>query len=230
MGAGREFEGKSLNDALRAASAALGTVPQQLDYEVLADGRRGVFGLGSRLVRIWVDLPAGADPAPSATPDSVPGAPPTEDLAWADDRIRTVLHLMGLDLSAHVEAIAGGVRAQLSGPDRRVLVAREGEVIAALQFLLTRMARQSRPGVGRVLVECKGYRDPRDRDVISLAREAAREVARSGAPRQLAPMNPYERRLVHVTVQEFVGLASHSEGDGFLKSVEIRLAHAKGDA
>jgi len=230
MGTGREFEGKSLGEALRAAADALGRPPREIDYEVLAEGRRGMFGLGARRVRIWVDLPEGADPTAEPPADLVPGAPPAEDVAWADETIRTVLHRIGLEISVHTTVIAGGVRAELLGPDRKLLTARDGELLAALQFLLTRMARQTRPGVGRVVIECKGYRDQRDREVIGRARDAARHVARTGEMRTLGPMNPYERRLVHVTVQEFPGLATRSVGEGFLKTVEVLLAPAKGEA
>jgi spoIIIJ-associated protein len=230
MGAGREFEGKSLGEALRAAADALGRPAREIDYEVVAEGRRGMFGLGARRVRIWVDLPEGMDPAVASAQDLVPGAPPAEDVAWADETIRAVLHGIGLEISAHVTVIQGGVRAELAGPDRKLLTARDGELLAALQFLLTRMARQSRPGAGRIVIECRGYRDQRDREVIGRAREAARHVASTGELRALGPMNPYERRLVHVTVQEFPGLATRSVGEGFLKSVEILLAPSKGEA
>ena len=54
-----------------------------------------------------------------------------------------------------------------------------------------------------------------------MVREAAAQVARSGQPRRLHAMNPYERRVVHMTVRELRGLTTVSEGDGFLKRVRV---------
>lgn len=227
MGAGREFEGKSLHEALRAAATALGGRPESIRYEVLSEGRRGMFGLGARQVRIWVDHPDEEEERPAAP---LPGVPAAEDLAWADETIRAVLHGIGLDVALSTEAIAGGVRAELLGPDRRLLIARDAELLSAIQFLLNRMASRIRPGLGRVIIECKGYREQRDRQTISRAHGAAREVERSGSPVRLGPFNAYERRLVHMTVQEYPGLATRSEGDGFMKVVEIFLSPPKGEA
>ncbi len=230
MGAGREFEAKTLQDALRAAATAVGRPPDELEYEVLAEGRRGVLGLGHRSVRIWVELPDSADLLARSVDAVRPDGPPAEDVAWTEETIRSILRLMDLSLSIRIEPFAGGVRAELSGPDRQVLLARDGEVLVALQFLVGRMAQHGRPGAGRVQIDCKGHRDQRERELVARARAAAQQVAGTGAAQTLDEMNPYERRVVHLAVQEIPGLASRSLGDGFLKRVEISLASPRGEA
>jgi len=229
MGAGREFEAKTLHEALRAASLATGRSPQELDYEVLAEGRRGVFGLGQRRVRIWVELPEDAAPPSEAEPARA-GTPGAADVAWVDETLRAILNRMDFELSVHSEPMAGGVRSELAGPDRRRLLEREAEVLVALQYLIARMAHHDRPGAGRVQIDCKGYRDQRELELVERARAVAGEVARTGAARILEAMNPYERRLIHVTVQKLPGIASRSVGEGFLKRVEISLARHRGEA
>ena len=82
------------------------------------------------------------------------------------------------------------------------------------------MSRRAWPGVGRVMVG-DGRKNRRDEELIDEIREVAGQVARTGRSKKLHPMNPYERRLVHLTVREIGGLASRSEGDGFLKTVTV---------
>lgn len=230
MGAGREFEAKTLQEALRAAASAVGRPPDQLDYEVLAEGRRGVFGLGHRHVRIWVELPEGAELPAAALDPAIPGAPHADDVAWVEETILSIVRLMALNLTVQVDPFSGGVRAELSGPDRQVLIARDAEVLVALGFLVGRIAHHRRPGAGRVQIDCKGYHGQRERDIVARTRAAAREVAETGATRSFEEMNPYERRLIHLTIQERPGLSTRSVGDGFLKRVEIFLAAPRGEA
>ena len=223
----REFEGTGLEDALRSASAALGMAPDAFRYSIVEDGRRGLFGFGARRVRIRVRVePAERVESPAGPPAG------TEDRASISGSVvatvRELLGLMGLDLRAEAEAHEAAIRIVLDGPDRKLLTQREGELLGALQFVLNRMSRRAWPGAGHVLVECKGYRDRREEDVVELVREVARQVARTGRPKKLHSMNPYERRLVHLTVKEFPDLTSHSAGDGFLKQVTVAPASSRG--
>lgn len=234
MGTGREFEGKDLDQALRAASEALGAPPGELDYEVLAEGRRGVFGLGARSVRIWVDMPPPARQAHSASSPAQHHhqqqmkAP--ADTRWVEETLDRMFALMGLVLKIRTSGAGGGVRVELGGPDRRLLLARDGELLSALQCVLSRMARRAQPGAGRIQIECEGHQNRRDEELIELVREVAEQVSRTGQSRWLHPMNPYERRLAHVTVREIPGLTSRSEGTGFLKKVEVTLSEPRGRA
>jgi spoIIIJ-associated protein len=208
----REFEGDDLEGALRAAAAALGTTTDAVDYEVLEDGRRGVFGLGARRVRIAVQTPEPGGAARGETPDA------------ALATLRRMLELMRLDVTADAAPAGGGTRIELDGPDRDALTRNGGELLAALQMVLNRMGRRSWPEAGHVQLFCEGFHE--EESVADLAREVAEAVARTGHARKLQPMNPFERRIVHVTVGQFPGLATRSEGDGFLKRVVVeRVDH-----
>jgi spoIIIJ-associated protein len=222
MGAGREFEGRDLEDALSAASNVLGIPAEQIHYELLTEGRRGVFGLGARRVKIWVDL---SDATEGDSDDRA-----VLETAWAEDRLREILRLMQLDIALHAEATFEGPRIEIDGADRGLLLARDAELLEALQLVLNRMARKARPDAGRIRIECRDHRRRRDGEIVDLARDIARQVQTTGAPRLLRPMNPYERRLVHMTVQEYADLESWSEGSGFLKRVRVGLAEPRGRA
>jgi spoIIIJ-associated protein len=101
------------------------------------------------------------------------------------------------------------------------MLQRDSEVLFALQFLLNRMARRRWPGLGRIHLSCDAVQKRRDEELIELAREVAQQVARTGKPKLLPPLNAYERRLIHLTVREFDDLVSTSDGDGALKRVKI---------
>jgi spoIIIJ-associated protein len=227
----REFEGRDLDEAVRTAAAALGVPAAEVHYELLDEGRRGVFGLGARLVRIAVEVteaPAAPGPLESEAEEEAgePAArrPATSDLTAVETTVRRMLVLMGMKLEARVHPVEGGIRIELAGPDRKLLAQKDGELVSALQFLLNRMARRSWPDRGHIQIDCEGFRNKREEDLVELAREVARQVARTGRPKRLHSMNPYERRLVHLTVREFPGLTTRSEGEGFLKQVTVEPA------
>ncbi len=211
-----EFEGKDLAEALEAAAERLGAPVSSLRYEVLEEGRRGLLGLGGRPWRIRVAPRAGAAAGPV-------GDVPSSLL----QTVRQMLGLMGLEVAVSAGRSDSGVSLTLSGADSRALLARDGEVLQALQFLLNRMARRRWPEAGPIRLKCPGAgRSRRDDEIVELVREVAQQVVRTGRPRRLHPMNPYERRLAHLTVGEIPGLRSRSEGGGFLKRVVIeRAAH-----
>lgn len=234
MGDEREFEGRDLEEALGAASVALSLPRERFEFRIMEEGRRGLFGLGAKRVRILVTVPDEAAPAPE--PDEEPRAARPERAldpsapGVVEDTVRRMLAMMDLDLVARAEAAGDAVRVILDGADRRLLAQKDGELLNALQFLLNRMGRRAWPAVSHLVLECEGFQGRREEDLIKLTREVARQVARTGRPKKLHSMNPYERRLVHITVREFPELTSRSAGDGFLKQITVAPAGRGGEA
>jgi len=240
----REFEGKDLEEALANASAALGIPEEELHYEMLEAGRRGLLGLGVKNVHIRVKPPLEAElpqvesePAPRRKPDppapkkKTPRPETDEDDTAAtvdpvavravEETVRRIVEGVGLDLEIELEAQGGGLGLQMRGPDEKLLTAKNAELLGAFQLLLNRMARRSWPEVGRISVGANGPPRARDEELTAMVRKVAKQVARTGKTRRLRPMNAYERRLVHLTVREFGGLSSSSDGNGNLKRVRI---------
>jgi spoIIIJ-associated protein len=221
-----EFDGKDLGDALDAAAKALGRTASELDYEVLEGGRKGVFGLGAKPVRIRVatssvtDDEATAPARPSAV-RSMPAATPTNAVSAPGVALREILSMMDFDLHVDEARHDGTLELTLDGSDRKRLAARDGELLGALEFVLNRMGRRAWPEEPAVRLLCRGFRSERDDDLVDMVREAAAQVARSGQPHRLHAMNPYERRVVHMTVRELPGLTTVSEGEGFMKRVRV---------
>jgi len=145
---------------------------------------------------------------------SVPASPPASALSQ-------ILGKMGFELRVEEERKDGALELTLDGPDRKRLTAKDGELLSALEFVLHRMGRRGWPDEPPVRVVCRGFRSERDDELVDMVREAAAQVARSGLPQRLHAMNPYERRVVHMTIREHPGLTTVSEGDGFLKRVRV---------
>ena len=214
-----EYDGKDLEDALQAAAGALGKRPDELEYELLEGGRKGVFGLGAKPVRIRVTS-SPATGAKAATASSAV-APPETGAPGPAHELRDIVRLMGFDLTIEESRRDGSLELVVDGPDRKALTARDGELLTAIEFLLSRMGRRLWPDAPPLRLVCRGFRNERDVDLVELIREVATQVSRSGQPKRLHAMNAYERRVVHMTVREFEGLTTVSEGDGFLKRVRI---------
>lgn len=217
-----EFEGEDLDAALAEASRAVGRPVEELAWEVVDEGRKGVFGLGARSVRIRVaesaatpaaEAPAPPPPAPRVVEPSAPSG--------MVETFRRMIELTGYRADVCAIRHDGGWTLRVDGPDRKQLVKRDGELLEAYEFVLNRMGRRAWPDAGSLRVECDGFRDRRDGELVELARELAGSVARTGRPETIDDLNPYERRLVHITVRELEGIGSRSEGDGFLKCVWI---------
>ncbi len=223
------FEGKDLGQALNHAAEELGIPEAELHYEILEQGRRGLLGLGVKSVRIRVMPPLEGEP-PSLTgqplqePEEKPSrasAVVTETSRGVEKTAQRMIELMGLDLKVEASAQGDGVSLQLQGPDQKMLTSRNAELLSAIQFLLNRMSRRTWPDAGRIHVGCNGQTRRRDAELIALAKKVAQQVSSTGRTKKLQPMNAYERRLVHITVREFAGLTSSSDGVGALKRVRI---------
>src|SRR5262245_33781951 len=183
-----EFEGKDLADALHQASALLGVPEPEIDYEIVEQGRRGVFGLGAKSVRIRiVPSPAEAPAAPVvAVPSPAPVAPrverpePTgpeaEQVERAEQMLRKMLQLSGLRVEARRSGSPSEATFDLSGPDLELLQENDRELLAAYQFLLNRMGRRHWPGIERVQLGSPAQRRRRDDELIASAKVAARQV------------------------------------------------------
>lgn len=234
MAGEREFQGRTLEDAIAEAARFLAVAEAAVHYRLVDEGRLGVLGFGARPVRIAVEVPersASAPPAEAAKGPAprieVPRPPSEPDAAGVEpppalvETVRAILDSAGFAVEPSYTRDETGWSIRLEGEDEDLFLKRDAELLHALEFLLHRMARRGWPDTGPVRVRCGTERGGDDGEVAELAREVASVVARTGKPRKLHPMNPYERRIVHVTVREYPGLTSRSEGEGFLKRVTV---------
>jgi spoIIIJ-associated protein len=137
------------------------------------------------------------------------------------DFVKSTVAAMGLSLDANVEETPDGPRVDLDGEDSTVLVRRKGEALQALQHIANMVFRHRLGDQQRVIVDCQGFRRDKDAELRQMAKFLADRARQTGLEQQLGPLNPYERRIVHLTVAEEPAVDSHSVGDAFSKVVII---------
>jgi spoIIIJ-associated protein len=135
--------------------------------------------------------------------------------------VESVVGAMGLQLRVAAVPEPEALQIDLDGEDGGVLTRRGGEGLQALQHLLATAFRRQLGEEHRVVIDCMGFRREKDAELRKMARFTAEKALSMGAAQELGPLNPYERRLVHLTVSEMEGVSSESVGDAFLKTVII---------
>lgn len=108
-----------------------------------------------------------------------------------------------------------GIRLCVDTPTMGVLIGHRGETLDAMQYLTSLAVNRNRKeeGYTRVTLDTEGYREKREETLARLARKIAGQVKASGRPRELEPMNPYERRVLHASLQNNPYVVTHSEGE-----------------
>lgn len=104
-----------------------------------------------------------------------------------------------------------------------VLIGHRGETLDALQYLTSLCVNRARKAQGytRVTIDTEGYRDKREETLTRLARKVASQVKATGRSRTMEPMNPYERRVLHATLQSHPYVTTHSEGEEPFRRVVV---------
>jgi spoIIIJ-associated protein len=139
------------------------------------------------------------------------------------DFIQTVVTAMGVTLTTTLEETADGTRINLEGEDGGVLIRRGGEGLQALQHLVATAFRRQLGDDQRIVVDCNGFRKEKDAELGQMARHLTDKAKSSGVPQEMGPLNPYERRIVHMAVAEDPAGSSESIGDAFMKTVIISV-------
>jgi len=135
--------------------------------------------------------------------------------------VKDVVNAMGVALTVSVEETAEGTRINLEGEDGGVLVRRGGEGLQALQHIVATTFRKQLGDDNRIVIDCNGFRKDKDAELRQMARFVAEKARSSGVPQEMGPLNPYERRIVHLAIAEDPTVTSESIGDAFLKTVII---------
>jgi len=139
------------------------------------------------------------------------------------DFLNRVTAAFGITATVDVEETADGPRFNLTGEDAELLVRHRGEPLKALQHIVDSSYGRGFEGEKRVFVDALEYRKGKDIELRKMAKFLAEKARDSGLDQQLGPLNPYERRIVHMAVAEVPGVTTESVGDAFSKTVLIQL-------
>ena len=128
---------------------------------------------------------------------------------------------LGIKTPINVEQTDDGPRINLSGEEAELLALHRGEPLKALQHVVDMSFGRDLPDGKRIFVDALEYRKGKDVELRKMATFLAEKAKSSGMDQQLGPLNPYERRIVHMAVAEVPGVTTESVGDAFSKTVLI---------
>ncbi|MFZ2257072.1 MAG: RNA-binding cell elongation regulator Jag/EloR [Clostridiaceae bacterium] len=199
--------GKTLEDAIESAKVSLKCSIEQMEYQILEEGSKGILGFGAKPVVI------------SATKKQ------EEMTEKVKSFIRTVLDRMGLMAEIRVREEDENIKVNLAGPKMGLIIGYRGETLDALQYLTSLAVNKERShdDYKRVIIDTEGYREKREETLRNLAEKTAWKVSKYGKSIKLDPMNPYERRIIHSRLQDYPNVKTHSEGDEPFRKVVIEV-------
>jgi spoIIIJ-associated protein len=228
-----------VEEAIERGASELGLAREALDIEVLDEGGKGLFGLGTRQARVRLSLRVGParETAPSAAPPPAPAAAAAalEEGEEADEPLRVaseisleLLERMGIQ--ARVRAAWGEpdepddprpLLVDIRGSDLSILIGRKGETLQALQYITRLIVAKELGHSEAVVIDVEGYRERRERQLRQLARRMASQAVDSGRTMTLEPMSPAERRIIHIELRDHQSVRTESVGEGDRRKVTI---------
>jgi spoIIIJ-associated protein len=141
--------------------------------------------------------------------------------------VQDVVSAMGVELRATIEETPEATRINLEGEDGGVLIRGGGEGLQALQHIVATAFRKQLGDDHRIVIDCNGFRQDKDKELRQMAHFMADKARTSGAPQEMGPLNPYERRIVHLAIAEDPSVSSESIGDAFMKTVIISTRNSR---
>jgi len=190
-----EFKGKNLEEAISLAEHRLKIPRSELNYEIVTEKTK-LFGISKEIViRAWPKIEAEENAVANFLDKFLPCFP--------------------LEISYEIKKRNGFVYVIFEGNDKPLLLWKDGSLLLAFQHILNKISSQ------KVQVDCEFFRKRKEKKLKEYAQQVARQVYETGRNEILDLMNPYERRIVHIAVNQIPGITSESLGEGFLKRVKV---------
>lgn len=244
-----EIIAPSVEEAVAKGLEELNVQREDVEIEVLDEGNRGLFGLGSRQARIRLTIKGETTTAEEfeefteemvETPDAVEQAEPVEarkpgtDTGLNEDLVlhvaqETVSELLDhmmvkADVNAHFGQEEEGrtpVMVDITGKDLTILIGKRAETLGALQYIASLITSKKLGHAVNLVVDVENYRERREMQVRQLARRMADQAIKTGRRQVLEPMPANERRLVHIELRENDQVRTESIGDEPYRKVTI---------
>lgn len=191
-----EISAKTVDDAITEAIIKLGTTHDKIEYEVIEKGSAGFLGIARK--------------------DAVIRARKKNDVV---DNIREFLEKVfgAMNIDAEIliekEEDSNVINVELKGSDMGILIGKRGQTLDALQYLANLAVNKNAEEYVKVKIDTEDYRKRRRETLENLAKNIAFKVKRTRRPVSLEPMNPFERRVIHSTLQNDKFVTTHSEGE-----------------
>lgn len=239
-----EFKGKTKNDAITEACRHFSVPSDELDYEVIDEGKTGFLGMGSRPALIKarvkeekqevvetverIEVPA-TEHLPVDGETTVNEIDKNDAYEKIDVEAVTKKFLMdvfaamgiSVEITAKYDEESKTLEADLSGDEMGVLIGKRGQTLDSLQYLISLVVNKGTTEYIRVKVDTENYRQRRKETLENLAKNISYKVKRTRRPVSLEPMNPYERQIIHSALQNDKYVTTHSEGEEPFRRVVV---------
>ncbi len=196
--------GATVEEALQSACKVLGIDPADAQFEILQMPTKktlGLFGGSCAIVRVYV----------KETPVTI-----------AEKYLRQILNNMGIhDAELEAQESENTVIINILGDSASAIIGHHGETLDALQYLVGLAANRAEGEYCRISLNVGNYREHRTKALQNMAKNAAKKVLKTGRNYHFDPMNSYERRIIHTTIQEVHGVTSWSVGEDFNRHVVV---------
>lgn len=201
-----EVSARTVDDAITEALIKLGTTSDRIEYEVVEKGSSGILGIGRKDAVIKVRKKYS----------------PEDD---AREFLENVFKAMKLEVEIIIEKDeeSNTLNIDLKGDDMGVLIGKRGQTLDSLQYLTNLAVNRRTENFVKVKIDTEDYRKRRRETLENLARNIAYKVKRTKRPVALEPMNPFERRVIHSTLQNDKFVTTHSEGEEPYRHVVVTL-------
>jgi len=192
----QEFKGKNLDEALGHAEHVLKIPREKFTYEIVTEKTK-LFGMRGKeiVIRAWPKKELDTNPL----------------IGFLD----TLLPSFPLELTYEIKKKNETIYVIFDGGDKSMLLRKDGSLLQAFQHILNKVSPH------KVQVDCEFYRRRQEKRLREYAQQIAHQVSDTGRNEVLDLMNPYERRIVHIAVNQVPGITSESLGEGFLKRVKV---------
>lgn len=200
-----EATGKTVEEAVTKALEELKAEKEDVDIEVLDEGNKGLLGIISgKTVKVRVSRKSGKT-------------------RTALDFVYDVLEKMGIDAELEYSEDDESIKIDIEGENCGIVIGRRGETLDAFQYLASLVANKNSEEYKRVILDVEDYRGKREDALVRLANKLAERVVTNKKNIILEPMNPYERRIIHSTLQGSSSVRTYSIGDDPNRKVVISL-------
>jgi spoIIIJ-associated protein len=214
-----EFEGRSEKEAIDAAAEELGLERDGFDVEILESQVGSIFKKGKVRIRVHTrdEGPAAARREPAGNP-----LPSDEFETKVLEFTKKMIEGMGYACEVAVlfrEEKKLGIR--IDSEHASIIIGKKGKNLDALQVLVNVFSGRLGREDTRVILDSENYRIRREEALVRIAYETGEQVRRTRQSVLLEPMNPFERRIIHTTLNDIVDIETKSEGEGLYKQVRI---------
>ena len=219
------YTGSTIEEATRIALEELGLERDDIHVEILEEEQKGFLGIGGKGANVRVELIGEWEVLGKRDTEEEEEETETYDVSLEQDKAPTsntvkpvemvedILAIMGVDAMVDAEEKKEAVVIDIWGEDVAILIGKEGKTLNSLQYLVNVSCRRRDEVSKRISVDIEGYTKRRISRLEKEALQLAEKAVLKGKSIELPPMNPSERKVIHVALRGFDGVWTESEGD-----------------